>query len=288
VVYAIALVALGASMGLLWRKLEQPTVDLAQTPAHPAAATVPEAVATAASAQLLEEKLRASIDAAGNAQANVPQASASPVDLQKRAEFRKKVVEAYPDLATELQLEPEDADRFLDLLARQQMEISELIASRARENRDGDYSDSLMRDIRTMERADDAEQAAMLSGKFPEWLQLQETQLQQSPVDQLTGMLLRQGIGLPESTLDPLVVALAAEQKRIEQQKPGDSEASGNSRRQELQQELRYTSNSRQLLKVASRYLDQRQLDAYAQLLEQRRRTAEHLLHTLDDMADGP
>jgi hypothetical protein len=280
VISVTALLVLGAGIAVFWRKLErEPAVDTAQGPGEPAAAMNSGTAAAPVSEQLLAEKLRAS--QGDGAQAAAPQAEASPEILQKRAQARNKLMAAYPELATTLQLTPEQAEQFLDLLARQQVEIAELIAARPGEIRDGVYSQRLARDVNIMELSDDAEQTALLEGKYPEWLQYQQDEIFRNPVDQLQGVLQRQGIGIADADADALVTALAAEQTRFSKEMARTSGSPGDSPRELLQQQLHYAANNRQLVKVASRYLNTQQLEAYEQLLERRTLTAQRLLRNM-------
>ncbi len=93
---------------------------------------------------------------------------------------------------------------------------------------------------------------------------------------------MRQGIGITDEETDSLNAALAAEQGRLSRDAPRPADLPGNSPRQLLEQELQYASNSSQLVRVASRYLSTRQLEAYEQLLEQRTLTAQRLLRIMD------
>jgi hypothetical protein len=282
VMLVTALLALGAGIGFFWRKLEHPpAAELAQAPGGPA--MPPGTAATPVSEQLLAEKLRTSLDGGGAARPDVPQVPASPEVLQKRAEIRDKLRAMYPDLATALQLTPEVAEQFLDLLARQQLEIAELIATRPGDNRNGVYSQRLARDINVMELSDDAEQAALLTDKYPDWLQFQQDDLNINPVDKLHGTLTRQGIDITTAVTDELATALAAEQTRLSREMARASEPASPSPRQLLEQELQNGSNNRQLVGVASRYLNPQQLEIFEQLLQQRARTAQRLLRTTRD-----
>ena len=269
-IYVAALVALGVGMGVYWRQPEQPAeAEPAQLPAEPVAAPPPLVAALPTAGQASLEGIRAVV-------APVP---ASPAELQRRAEIRSKLVEAYPDLDQELELTPEEAGQFLDLLARQQAQIAELIAARSGS---GANPQRLARDLLAMELSGDAEQGAMLKGKYPEWLDYQEKQLQINVVDQLHVKLLRQGVDISSAEMESLADALTAEHRRIQEELPPMAEPAGSNRRQLLELELQNAAYQRRLIAAASRRLNAQQLEAYEQLLEQRKRTAQQLLRVTE------
>jgi hypothetical protein len=278
----IAVVALGAGIGFLWRKVERAAVEPAQqAAADPVATTNPGPAAADLPAQALAERLQASINAGNPAPASTP-AAASPEQLLRRADIRRQLMRLYPDFAEQLELTPEQAEQFLDVLARQQLQVSELIAARQGSN-PGKYSQSLLSDLRTMELADDSEQAAVLGSRYPQWMQQQEAELQRSPLDKLQGVLALQGNGLATDRVEQMAAALAAEEKRLNQNLPHGAQSPGDDPQQQLQRELRHAlDNRQQLLKVASAYLDAQQLEIYGQLLEERARIAQQLLRKME------
>jgi hypothetical protein len=273
----VAVVVLGAGLGFLWRKVELGAAEPApQAAAHPVAVANPTSTTDKRSPQQLEQ-LRASIGA-GTATPNPLPLPARPVDLRQRAEARQKLMRLHPDFAEQLELPAEDSEKFFDLLARQQQESAELIAAHQGRNPAG-----LQDDLRTMERANDAEQAALLGDKYPAWVQQQEAELHRNPVDELQNLLVREGMPLADDSVDKVFAAMAAEQKELSRSQPRAAEAPGAN----LQQDLQYALNSRQLLlKAASGYLDARQLELYGQMLEERTRTAQRLLRKMEDV-DG-
>jgi hypothetical protein len=278
----IAVVALGAAIGFLWRKLERAAVEPAQqAAADPAAATNPVPAAADPPAQVLAERLRTSINAGNPATGSAP-AMPGPAELLRRADLRQQLMRIHPDFAEELELTPEEAGQFFDLLARQQLQVAELIAAHQGAN-PGKYPQGLLNDIRTMELAGDSEQAAALGSKYPLWVQHQEALLQRNPLEQLQGVLMRQGSGFASDRADQMGAALAAEQKRLNQNLPHAAQPPDNDPQQQLQEELRYSLNNRQqLLKVASAYLDSQQLESYGQVLEERARIAQRLLRRME------
>jgi hypothetical protein len=279
VISVTALLALGGAMGFFWRKTEQePAMEPVPRASHPPTDMHAGGSAASGSAQMLEQQLQARLE--GSHMRPHAAAPAGWSDPAKRAEARGQVEDMHPDLAAALQLGPEQTEEFLDLLARQQMDIAELLAARAGDIRDGVHSQRLSREIEVMELSGNAEQAAMLGEKYPDWVQHQQDEVLRNPVDQLQGMLVRRGIGMADPEFDPLVTALAAEQARLNKEMPPASEP-GNSPRELLQEQLRYAANNRQLVRVASRFLNAQQLAAYEQLLEQRRLTTQRLLRTM-------
>jgi hypothetical protein len=284
--YVTALLAVGGTIGFFWRKVErEPATDLTAASAESAGTLHAGTPAAPTSAQMLENQLQATLGSGDHqprpASAAVPGSWGDPL---QRAEARRQLEQWHPDLATALQLEPDKAGQFLDLLARQQLDIADLIAARSGDIRDGVYSQRLLREIEVMELSDNSEQAALLGDKYPDWLQHQQNEVLSNPVDQLHGMLVRQGIGTPEADFEPLATALAAEQSRFSKELARPSEP-GSSPRELLQEQLQYAANNRQLVRVASRFLNAEQLAAYEQLLERRRLTTQRLLRTMRDGA---
>jgi hypothetical protein len=281
VIAATVLMALGVGAALLWRKLERAGAQTSvQASADPAVATHSDSVTAVAPATSPAATSHMTIKVKGKPRPNVPQVS-SPADQRKHAELRQQLTDMNPQLAAELEITPEEAEQFLDLLASQRIQISVVIASRPGSIRDGVYSTDLRRSIRTMELAGDAEQASMLGGKYPLWLQHQEIQLQQSPVDQLQRMLARQGMGLSDAEFAPLAAALAAEEKHLGRDMPVAAQARRDPRQELLEQLQHAAAIDRQLVNVASRYLNRQQFEAYEQLLEQREYTAQRLLRSV-------
>jgi hypothetical protein len=283
-IWGALLLALGAGFGVYWQQRERaPAAELVAVADGSPAATHALPLDAPADGQLAAKPSTS----LGAQPARMAASAADDPEWQRQlAAARASLTEQYPELAAGLQLSEEQAGQFMDLLARQQVELASLIAARPRDIRDGVYSQGLLRDITVMELSDNAEQAALLQDKYQNWLQLQHDNLQRNPIDQLQNRLVQQGAGISDQDMDALNVALAAEQDRIGREQLRDAAPPGQDPRQLLEQELSYAAHRRELVAVAARYLHGRQLEIYEQLLEQRMLNARRLLRTLD-AADG-
>jgi hypothetical protein len=259
----IVILGLGVGAGVLWYRLDKARApDAAQETAEPqgAAPAVP---------------LRPDTGPGPASQGTHPAVATpiitvplTPADLAKRAGAREMLQALLPDLATELELSTEDADRFLDLLARQQVEISEVSGAR---------------NLRVLELSGESEQAAMLGEAYPRWQEYQSDTYERDHVDQLQKILINQDMRLTDDEINPLVDALAAEQRRLTQELVNASQTRGQDAREMLQLQLdRADSSNRRLVEVASRHLRPQQLALYEQMLQQRVQGMRRKLRLMD------
>jgi hypothetical protein len=280
VISTIALVALGAAGGLLWKNLETRRLEAQRLEPLPPQRVeeAPEVTGTAGTPASQAPAASPGMPAAPAA----PRHEGAPVVtsaevLQKRAQARSRITDLYPALAADLELSVEEADGFLDLLARQQVEMAAL---------DGMRTGAEQR--RRLQAAAEAEQAAMLGGKFEEWQAYQQTQMTRDPVDRMQLILTGKGNGLRDDQIGPMADALAAEQKRITSELVDASRTKGQDQRELLQLQLqRATANNRRLSDVASRHLTRQQLQVYEQVLQEQEIGLRRKLESMDANDDA-
>lgn len=174
----------------------------------------------------------------------------------------------HPNLARELGISQEQADRLLDLLARQRTDVgvdrANMLAAPAS---DPATRQQMARDLAAKEQAYEGELSALLGDSYGKWKEyertgsarLQETYARQQR-EQLRQALDTRGNPLGQAQFDAFATAVDAEQKRIDRE----------STRQTLEQHVeRMPENNRRLLAVAADHLDAAQLERYRRHLEQ-------------------
>lgn len=205
-------------------------------------------------------------------------------DLMKDPDFRAaqlaqrrvQLQRTYADLARELNLTPAQVDALFDLMARQQLaRMSEpaVIAANGQANDEASRR-ALRNAMEESRRVQDAEIATLLGdSKYREFKEYQDTMGARQRVTQLRSQLAAQGQLLTEEQVKPMVTAMAAEQKLLNQQmagreRPPQGDASGQIAYRE--EALRITEESnRRLLRAAASHLDAKQVEALETLLEQ-------------------
>lgn len=110
--------------------------------------------------------------------------------------LRPKIAERYADLAGELDISPDQAEKFLDLIAEQQGKLSLLFQSQA-----GMSPEAARRMVYDRMRQDERGQAAMLGGKYPQWLMYEGKLAARSSIDEL-----RNSLGAGEGALSDVQV----------------------------------------------------------------------------------
>jgi hypothetical protein len=183
-----------------------------------------------------------------------------------RATTRMTLEERYPDLATELGLSPEDADKLLDLIAAHQtdgaMDLLELEGSPDRAARA-----DMARQLAQRQQAYEGEVATLLGDRYGKWqeyergaMERQRETLARRQLEQLRSAVSPAGNAVSDAQLQALHAALEAEQDRINQ------ESRGLGMQQELQ---RLAEDHRRLIDVASAHLNAQQLEGYRRHLQQ-------------------
>lgn len=194
-----------------------PAVQVAQP--LPEAPEVPEAPAPAA-APVVAKAEPAAPPAAPPAKAE-PAANANPLAAMfdnpqgqemVRTMMRTVMARMYPDLAEAMDFTPEEASRFLDLLAEQQGSLgTESIAMLGGGMGDPAAMQETQRKLLAQQEANEAKLAAMLGSKYPRWEEYQSTAAARQQVNQISASLNAAGHPLSEAQSKALVAALATE-----------------------------------------------------------------------------
>lgn len=176
----------------------------------------------------------------------------------QRVMLRQGLISQYPDLQKELGIPSAQADRLLDLLVKQRADVA---MERARIAGAGSM-DGAPREA----QAHEGEIAALLGDKYEKWKEYERTasdrlrqRWEQQGVEELRAAISTTSNPLSPAMFDPLVKALDAEQKRIDQELRGAGAAG---QMQYLEQ------NQRRLMNVASAYLNADQMQRYRRHLE--------------------
>jgi hypothetical protein len=207
-------------------------------------------------------------------------------EMMKDPEYRKarlaqtrfNIPQNYPGLAEELGLTPEEADRLFDLLAENQLEMSDVSMLSAVINGvppDPAVMEDANRRRQEMQRRHDESLTAMLgSNRFSQWQEYQQTRGARQQVVQLSRSL--EGIGAPLTPEQsrPLTAAYVAEQKRQREdmQRMLSSQRQSGPGNQEQMQEERYrfqAESNRRIVDAAKPHLNPQQLDALQASLDQ-------------------
>jgi len=179
------------------------------------------------------------------------------------AQTRSRLQQRYPDLAKVLNLSPEEANKLLDLIARQQMDLAgDSLNMLTGANREGGLQ-ALQGQVQASRQASDAELAAMLGNKYPQWQEYQKSLPTREQVTRLQTVLGTSGNTLSDTQSNALITALAAEQQRISQ----ESASAGTQTPEQRQQ--RTADNNRRLVNTASGHLNAQQLESYKNMLDQ-------------------
>jgi hypothetical protein len=277
---AIALIAVGAGTIYLWRQLDTERTANADLQARmKAMETAQQSFAAVFAAR--SQPATSTTD---------PQAAAGPADPARQAAARRPMEaiisrarenlatpagqqaitgmvramlpRALPDLAKELNLSPAEAEQLMELLAKQQnAQLGQLAG--------GGSVQDMIGNSEQIRQANEAQIAAQLGSKYPQWQEYQATLPMRQQVNQLQTTLSASGNQLSDSQTKPLIAALSAEQKRITEDSRNVTAAPGatpQERREQRQQ--RTTESNRRMVAAASPYMNAQQLDTYKASLE--------------------
>ena len=199
----------------------------------------------------------------------VQQTLASPEGQQMvQGILRAMLPQQYPDLGKALNLTPAEEQKLYDLLARQQADAAQgTIGQMAGGRGDPAAMQEMQRKNQERQKANDAELAAMLGSKYPQYQEYQGTLATRQQVNRLQTSLGTGSNALSDAQSKSLISALAAEQARIDQA-TRNSATSGNQQTAEERQQ-RATENNNRLISVASSQLNPQQLESYKRQLEQ-------------------
>ncbi len=290
----VTLVIIGIAAVYLWRELDTQrqlnaaavTRVTALESMHPAESVVASGVAGMQAAAVMPAPAAQAgqVSTAPAARGQSASRSANPLLAQagqlrnspegrefQRVMMRQMLEQQYPDLAKTMNLSPENAGKLLDLLVKQRIDL-------AADRLSLQPGEEMARSLARKEQAYEAELSAMLGSSYTKWQEYQRTAMerQQAEYARVEREDMRNAISsgnapLTDAQFQYLDSALAAEQKRIDQESRGMS----------LQQQLqRMPETNRRLAEVAAAHLNPQQLDRYKRYLEQQ----EEMAHAIDAM----
>ena len=187
------------------------------------------------------------------------------------SQARMQMPQQYPDLGRELGLTPAEVDKFFDMLARQQADMStDALDQINGETQDRAALQERQRRMQERQQANQAELTAMLGSKYPKYQEYQKSLPVRRQVNQLQATLGTGNTALSDAQSRPLITALAAEQTRIQEDRRNAPRGAAGNQQNMLEVELQRTAESNQrLIRVAASYLDPQQLNGYRRMLEQ-------------------
>jgi hypothetical protein len=134
-----------------------------------------------------------------------------------RSQQKAMYLQTYPELAKELDMNAEELDQLLNLLADQQVRSQEVAEPMAWSDSGPDSAamEEMQRKALAQHQTQEAELAALLGSKLQAWNEYQSTLGVRHQVIQLRSMLASRGVPLQESQSKPLLKALAQGQQRF-------------------------------------------------------------------------
>jgi hypothetical protein len=183
------------------------------------------------------------------------------------AGLRTALAQAYPDLAKELNLTPEQANRLLDLISKYRLSsLGNVLGGGAA---DAAGRQNLQAAVQENERKRDAEISAMLGdAKYQQWKEYEGSLDARQQVTRLRQTVDTSGQPLSQQQERQLITALAAEQRRQTEQaqvlaQPAGASAARDPLAMMEENARRAEENNRRNVEVASSYLNPQQLEAY-------------------------
>jgi hypothetical protein len=188
-----------------------------------------------------------------------------------RTMLRSAMSQMYPDLAAELGLTDEETAKLLDLVVKQQLDLTAESVAMMTGGTDPAAMQATQRKMVEKQEAHERELTSLLGSKYPKWEEYQGTAAARQQVAQLRGTLAAGGNPLSEAQEKSLVAAFAKEQSRVarEQREWVASSAalgSSNMMQESLKQAL---EGQRRLLDVAAPILDATQLAHFRRQVDQ-------------------
>ncbi|MGQ0384880.1 MAG: hypothetical protein ACT4UP_09415 [Gammaproteobacteria bacterium] len=197
------------------------------------------------------------------------------------AQQRQMIERRYPQLAADLKLSPEQADRLLELLATQMLEGQQLsMEVQARlVSPDGSPTADMVRERERLTAARQQEfeqtrEALLGADKYKEWRDYQNSREARAQMRELRGRLASGGSPLGDGQFDQLVSMITAEQQRYQEElqraqttfeDAGGPQSGDRVTYLERRMELVEQTQQRTLESVAA-YMDAAQLEAYRQM----------------------
>lgn len=183
----------------------------------------------------------------------------------RRAQIQLQMIpRMFPDVASELNLSPEEVNRLFELLATLQTEFSDT-SSIAFGNSDPDSGEvqEARRRLQAAPREKEERLAALLGSKFPQWQEFEKAAPARRQVKELQAVLASGDHALGSAQARPLIAALAAERARLDQD---DRDAMAARVDFAEIRKRRAREESRRLPEIASAYLTPAQLDRFQRM----------------------
>ncbi|HEX7013057.1 MAG TPA: hypothetical protein VF161_09925 [Steroidobacteraceae bacterium] len=131
------------------------------------------------------------------------------------AQQKASLSRMYPDLAEEINLTDDEAERFATLLAEQQLRSMEMGMAWSTQPESPAEAEERLRRFREQEKANQAELEQLLGAqRYQAWKEYQETLGARYQVNELRSLFAAQGVPLQEELTKPLMSAMADEQRR--------------------------------------------------------------------------
>jgi hypothetical protein len=188
-----------------------------------------------------------------------------------RNQVRAALAQQFPDLASELRLTPAEADKFMDLLARQASGLTgDALGMLTGSN--GAAGQEAQRKMLEKQLESEKEIARTLGNKYPAWQEYQGTATARQQISQLRSLLGSGPDALTETQSKPLIAALGSEQARINKEEQSRMSTAVRSSQpiNMLEDQLKsMTAHNERLVSTASSHLSSNQLDGYKRMLKQ-------------------
>jgi hypothetical protein len=294
--------AAGIVAGLLWKQLVTEREQLAELRASVTAMEKAQGAALSSAHQAPPATVPASgqpaTDAAPTPGAAAPgtnadsrgqgivrglaEAMASPEASDMiRGQVRAALTQQFPDLATELRLNPAESEKLMDLLTKQ---ASSATSDALGMMSGGPAAQDSQRKLVEKQLASEKEIASMLGNRYPAWQDYQGTALARQEISQLRSLLGTGPDALTEAQTKPLVAAIGAERTRInkEEQNRMSTALRSSQNINLLEDQLKnMPAQSERLVNAASSHLSGSQLDRYKRMLAQQENMLRAVMGTM-------
>jgi len=189
-----------------------------------------------------------------------------------RTAWRWSLPVQFPDTAKELDLSQHETEELFDLLASQQKKLGDYSQGLLTEAaRDPTAREAMQRKLVDQQRANEAELTALLGPKYQRWLAYQSSLAVRQQIEELQSRLSTGSNALSTALAQSLIAALTPEALRLDQElRTWDGSEDAVASPHLLDQHIKRTlANQRQLLDVASPYLNEAQREEYWRVLDQ-------------------
>jgi hypothetical protein len=206
-----------------------------------------------------------------------------------RSVLRGTLPQQYPDLAKELGLTAEEAEKFFDLLAKHQTDLSaDALNMLGGSGMGPAETQELQRKLAEKQQANEAELETMLGSRYPKWQEYQGTAAARQQVDRLKSALSSGSNPLSDAQSKSLIAALGAEQAKFQEEErsrftPDAARSSTNMLEEQVQ---RMVDHNKDLVNVADRHLNAEQLAQYRRQLEQETNMAVSMIRMMQGSGD--